>query len=119
MGSEAERRQAGGISEAAREVVAEDAARAREARSDLARIRRLILRTDAMLDELEHENLREVGRVSPAWGPRMSLLLSSLPAGDRPPIRALRTPSEVLDLVYDVQERLFDLKSRQLSPLDH
>jgi hypothetical protein len=91
----------------------EGAARAREARSNQARIRRLILRTDAMIEELERENLRQVGRASPAWRPRMSLLISSLPADVRPPLGALRTPSEVLDLVYDVQERLFDLKSRQ------
>ena len=82
---------AGGI-QAAVEEGRREVERAEAARSKLARIRRLIVWTDAMIDELERENLRDVHRVSAAWRSRLALLLSSLPFDFRQPARRLRHP---------------------------
>lgn len=101
---------AGGI-QAAIEEAGREVERAEAARWKLARIRRLIVWTDAMIDELERENLREVHRVSAAWRSRLALLLSSLPFDFTQPARRLRTPTDVLDVVFAVQQHLFDMKN--------
>jgi hypothetical protein len=85
-------------------------------RSKRTGIQRLITRTDAMIEELELENLRGIHLVSAAWWPRLAVLLSSLPFDVRLPIRAPRTPVELLDLVYEVQEKLFALKNGRQFP---
>jgi len=78
---------------------------------DRARLPRLIALTDAMLDELELLNLGDVPRVSAEWRERLVQLFVSLPFEYRPRLRAFPSPTEVLDVVFDVQERLFALKN--------
>jgi hypothetical protein len=91
-------------------------AQAQAERSKRTGIQRLIMCTDAMIEELELENLRGIHLLSAAWWPRLAVLLSSLPFDVRLPIRAPRTPVELLDLVYEVQERLFALKNGRQFP---
>jgi hypothetical protein len=95
------------VEEAWREV-----SRAEAAKAKLTRIKRLIAWTDAMLDELEHENLTHPDRLSPGWRPRLALLFSSLPFEFWHMPRRLRTPADVQELIFEVQQRLFDLKHR-------
>jgi hypothetical protein len=102
-------RTANGIGVAADEVRrVHDQAQA--ARSKRLRMQRLIRWTDAMIEELELENIRETHRVSAAWWPRLVILFSSLPFDVGLPRRRPRTPVEVLNLVYAVQARLFAFK---------
>jgi hypothetical protein len=68
-----------------------------------------------MIEELELENLRGIRQVSAAWWPRLAVLFSSLPFDVGRPLRAPRTPVELLDLVYEVQDRLFAIKNGQPS----
>jgi hypothetical protein len=72
--------------------------------------------TDAMIEELELENLRRVDRVSVSWRPRLALLFAALPFDFRPSLRAGPAPVEVLDLIYEVQEHLLDLKNGRPTP---
>ena|SRR5438105_10034304 len=81
------------------------------AKSRRSGIQKLIAWTDAMLDELELENLRGVREVSPVWWSRLAALGSSLPFDVGLACHLPRTPVEVLDLVYAVQERLFAIKN--------
>jgi hypothetical protein len=60
--------------------------------------------------ELEQLNLDGVERVEAAWKPRLSALFSALPFGYLPWLRAYPSPTEVLDLLFDLQARLLDLK---------
>jgi hypothetical protein len=80
-------------------------------RLDRARLPRLIALTDLMLDELEALNLADVPRVSAEWRERLVLLFASLPFHYRPRLRAFPSPTEVLDLIFDVQEHLFALRN--------
>jgi hypothetical protein len=70
----------------------------------------LIRWTDAMIGELEEDNLRDVRQVSGAWFPRLANLFSVLPFGFRPWLPARPTPTEVMDVLYDAQQNLFDIK---------
>jgi hypothetical protein len=83
-------------------------------RLDRARLPRLIALTDAMLEELEQLeqlNLADVPRVSAEWRERLVLLFANLPFKYRPRVRAFPSPTEVLDVIVDVQERLFALRN--------
>jgi hypothetical protein len=80
-------------------------------RLDRARLPRLIAVTDLMLDELEALNLADVRRVSAEWRERLVLLFASLPFHYRPRLRAFPSPTEVLDIIFDVQEHLFALRN--------
>lgn len=80
-------------------------------RLDRARLPHLIALTDAMLEELEQLNLADVARVSAEWRERLVLLFASLPFEHRARLRAFPSPTEVLDVIFDVQERLFALRS--------
>lgn len=73
------------------------------------RLDQLVRLTDEMLGELEMENLRGVRRVSPAWRPRLMLLRSSLPFR-LAPTGSLRTPTEILDLIFEAQDGLLALR---------
>jgi len=110
MRAERDLRKAGGIRAAIDEASCLRS-RAQTARSSRVRIRRLILLTDAMIDELELENIKGIQHVSAAWWPRLALLFSSLPFDVGLPVRHPQTPVEVLDLVFEVQERLFAVKN--------
>jgi hypothetical protein len=83
-------------------------------RLDRARLPRLIALTDVMLDELEALNLADVPRVSAEWRERLVLLFASLPFEYRPRLRAFPSPTEVLDIIFDVQEHLFALRNEGL-----
>jgi hypothetical protein len=101
----------GGIGAAVADA-SREAERLQDARSRLRRIRRLILVTDAMIEELEQENLRELELVPRRWRARLSALFASLPFSYRPSLDHLRRPTDVLDILYELQGRLFSLKRR-------
>src|SRR5437660_12721218 len=90
---------------------------AQAAGSRRTRVQRLIRWTDAMIEELELENLRGIRQLSAAWRPKLAVLLSSLPFDVQRTRRAPRTPAELLDLVYEVQDRLFAIKNGGQVPL--
>ena len=91
-------------------------AQAQAERSKRTGIQRLIMCTDAMIEELELENLRNVRQVSPAWRPRLTALLASLPVDVGSPHHLPRTPMEALELIYEVQELLFAIKNNTFHP---
>jgi len=80
------------------------------------RVERLIRLTDAMMNELEQLNLDEVTRVRGEWRTRLAFLFSGLPFPYEPWLRAYPSPTEVLDVLFDLQGRLLELKRQQLPP---
>lgn len=74
------------------------------------RVVRLMRLTDAMVDELEQLNLDGVERVRSQWRTRLTFLFSGLPFEYEPWLRAYPSPTEVLDVLFDVQGRLLELK---------
>ena len=108
-------RMRGGIDAAVKEI-RRVRARAEAARSSRARVQTLIAWTDTMIEELELENLRNVRQVSPAWRPRLTALLASLPVDVGSPHHLPRTPLEALELIYEVQELLFAIKNNTFHP---
>lgn len=89
---------------------------ARRRQLERERVQRLIELTDAMVEELEQLNLKEVERVGSEWKPRLTFLFSALPFRYVPCLRARPSPSEVLDVLFDLQAPLLNLKRRQQSP---
>jgi hypothetical protein len=75
-----------------------------------SRVRRLIELTDAMVEDLERQNLSDVSQLSAEWWTRLAVLQSSLPFDLDTRASRPRTPTQLLQLVFEVQERLFDLK---------
>lgn len=75
------------------------------------RIPQLIRWTDAMIEELEELNLLEVRRVDISWRPRLALLFSCLPFEYRPSMRAHPSPTQIVDVLFDIQAHLFNLKN--------
>ena len=67
-----------------------------------------------MVEELEGLNLHDVSRVDFSWSPRLALLFACLPFDYRPRIRANPSPTEVLDVVFDVQAYLFERKNAMI-----
>lgn len=80
-------------------------------RLDRARLPRLIALTDAMLEALEQLNLADVSSVSAEWRERLVLLFANLPFEYCPRLRASPSPTEVLDVIFAVQEGLFALRN--------
>ena len=78
--------------------------------SDRDRVVWLIRLTDAMVDELEELNLDDVERVGGDWKPRLTRLFSLLPFDYVPWLRAYPSPTEVLDIIFDVQAPLLEMK---------
>jgi hypothetical protein len=74
------------------------------------RIQRLLQLTDTMVDELEQLNLADVERVGIEWRTRLTFLFSALPFPYLPRLRAFPSPTEVLDVLFDLQAPLLDLK---------
>jgi hypothetical protein len=80
-------------------------------RSETERLRRLyatslLHRTDRILDGLEELNLYEVPRVPETWGLHIATVVADLPfdyglAVSKPP-----TPTEAIDIVFDLQQAL-------------
>lgn len=74
----------------------------------------LISWTDGMIGELELLNLRDVARVPSEWRGRLALLLASLPFEYVPRLKPYPwSPTEVLDMLFDLQAYLFDLKNER------
>jgi hypothetical protein len=76
------------------------------------RLRQLVRLTDQLVCELEQLNLEDVERVDAGWRRRLELLFASLPFPYRPWLRAHPSPSQVLDVLFDVQVQLLDLKRK-------
>jgi hypothetical protein len=74
------------------------------------RVQQLMRATDAIVDELERLNLQHVERVDAEWKRRLTLLFAELPFSYTPWLRAYPSPTEVLDVLFEVQQRLLDLK---------
>jgi hypothetical protein len=100
----------GALDETCREIWRYQPGWAREHQPGRERVERLIELTDAMVGELEQLNLDGIERVEAAWKPRLSALFSALPFSYLPWLRAFPSPTEVLDLVFDVQAQLLDMK---------
>ena len=102
----------GSMDQARREILSHLAC-ARRRRRERERVLRLMRLTDALVDELERLNLAGVQRVGGEWRPRLASLFSVLPFRYVPWLRAHPSPTEVLDVLFDIQARLLDLKRRQ------
>ncbi len=74
------------------------------------RIESLVRLTDAIVDELEQLNLDDVQRVNGDWRRRLAHLFSLLPFPYSPWLRAHPSPTEVLDVMFDVQGRLLVMR---------
>ena len=75
-----------------------------------------IVEIDRMLDELETMNLSGRRRVPLGWEPRLQRFLASIPAGCRQELRGNISPNRLMDSLYEIQDRLLDLK---IGPLRH
>jgi len=102
--------QVGGIQAAITSMVSA-ARQAHEERLEREAIWRLIQLTDGMIEELEELNLREVPSVSDRWRPVLVLLCASLPFQLRVRFISRPSPTELLDVLFDIQQALFDLKN--------
>lgn len=100
----------GGFEAAVSELVEVDAAAAAAARTEAARIRRLIELTDEMVGRLERDNLAGLDRVRREWRPKLAYLCVSVEPKLLGRLRRVHTPSEALDLIFDLQERLLERK---------
>ena len=90
--------------------------RAREHHEERLRLRELLGLTDHMVEELERLNLRDVPCVGAEWRSRLALLFGRLPFAYQPHLRTAPSPSEVLDLLFDVQGRLLAIKNSPIDP---
>jgi hypothetical protein len=66
----------------------------------------LLKRTDRMLGDLEELNLMDVSRVPESLGLQMAALVADLPFEYSLVIGNRHSPTEVIDLVFDLQEAL-------------
>jgi hypothetical protein len=107
--------QIGSMDEARREIQ-RHAARAGRRHPERDRVERLIRLTDGMMDELEQLNLDGVERVQAEWRTRLTFLFSGLPFEYVPWLRAYPSPTEVLDVLFDLQGRLLDQKRLHAPP---
>lgn len=76
---------------------------------------RLTRLTDSMIGEFEELNLRGVQQAPDHWQLRLAGLLSSLPFEYSWNVGAHPTPSEVLDVLFEMQQKLFDHKNAILN----
>ena len=95
---------------ACEEIVAASV-RLRTERTRGASVRWLLARTDAMIEELEVLNLREVERLDATWSQRLGWLVRDLPFVYEAPPRQPQTPTQVLDWLFDLQAGLLAIKS--------
>ena len=104
--------QIGSMDEARREI-RRHAAWAGRRHPERDRVVRLMRITDEMMDELEQLNLEGVERVRAEWRTRLAFLFSGLHFHYVPWLRAYPSPTEVLDVLFDLQARLLELKRQQ------
>lgn len=76
-------------------------------------MRWLLARTDAMIEELEVLNLREVERLDATWLLRLGRLVRDLPFVYQAPPRQPQSPTRVLDWLFDLQAGLLAIKSHR------
>lgn len=100
----------GGFEGTLSELLQLDAERAAEGRTERVRIRRLIELSDAMVGLLERDNLEGVDRIQRDRRPRLAFLCVSVEPRLLARLRRVRTPSDGLDLVFEIQELLLELK---------
>jgi hypothetical protein len=73
------------------------------------RLPALLHRTDGMLTELESLNLMRVRRAPASWRSDLTTLVADLPFEYEPRIKPHASPTAAIDLVFDIQPRLFRL----------
>jgi hypothetical protein len=71
------------------------------------RLPALLERTDAMLSELETLNLMQARRAPASWRSELTALVAELPFVYEARISPRATPTAAIDLVFEIQERLF------------
>ena len=84
----------------------------RTERARWERVRRLIAHTDAMIEELEVLNLREADRVDARCLVRLDQLVHELPFDHGWSLQERPSPTEALDLLFNLQEGLLAMKNR-------
>jgi hypothetical protein len=92
-------------------VLAAMKVREAEERSEMERLRRhyassLLHRTDRILDGLEELNLFEVARVPETWGLHIATVVADLPFDYGLSVQKPPTPTEAIDIVFDLQQAL-------------
>ena len=92
-------------------VLAAMEVRKAEVSSQTERLRRhyaasLLHRTDRILDGLEELNLYDVARVPETWGLHIATVVADLPFDSGLAIRKSPTPTEAIDMVFDLQQAL-------------
>lgn len=93
---------------AAIDAIVSEALRAGAQRAERDAVPRLIGVTDGIIAELEELNLQDVPSVPEPLRARALLALACI--GLAPRLRAQPTPTQVLDALFDAQQRLFDWK---------
>lgn len=101
---------------AAVEEMARDRAEARRRTLERERTSALISWIDSMIEELELLNLRDVPKVSADWHGHMAMLVASLPFEYKLCMPEHPSPTELLDILFDMQGELFDLRSGRAVP---
>jgi hypothetical protein len=96
---------------AASDEIRDAIVRAHPGGDERPRLERLMRLTDRLLDEVEQLNLDEACRLSPDWTARLDLLFSSLPFAFEPVIDASPTPTDVLDVIFDLQQAILARKT--------
>jgi len=92
-------------------VLAAMEVREAEERSETERLRRryaasLLHRTDRILGGLEELNLYDVARVPETWGLHIATVVADLPFDYGLAIKKPPTPTEAIDIVFDLQQAL-------------
>lgn len=82
--------------------------------SELEQVQGLLRWTDVMVGELELLNLREVARVGDSWRPRLARLFTALRLDRLPLVRARPSPTELLNVLFDIQDGLLRTKCELL-----
>ena len=103
--------QEGGIQAAIAAIIA-DERRAQRERLAREAIPQLMREIDAMIVELEELNLQGRGRVPDRWRPRLVRLYVRLPFAPRMCIPARPSPTQLLDVLFDLQEALLRSRAR-------
>ena len=75
--------------------------------------------TDRLLEDLEQLNLAGRRRVPIEWEPRLARLAASIPGEvrDLPDLRTRVLPTRLMDSLFELQDRLLDLKVGPVRPL--
>jgi hypothetical protein len=80
-------------------------------------VERLLRVCDDMIGELERQNLAGGEGISGALRLRLMLLCASAPDQFLHRAHAPRTPTDAIDLLFEIQENLFDTRRRRTTKL--